>query len=137
MFDVILDDLKKRFGDKIFLTPDDLALITGISIGQQAKLRSENRFPIPYEKIGNRIKISIYHLAEYLSKKANTYARKTAHQDVKPLALDKKKETKKAAKGRLKEDWFRNFMSAFLARYEKRLLLSIVENKNTMRFNKI
>lgn len=123
MFDVILEDLKRRFGDKIFLTPDDLALITGISIGQQAKLRSENRFPIPYEKIGNRIKISIYHLAEYLSKKANAYAKKKVKEEVGNLA-DKRKESKKATNGRLKEDWFRDFMSIFVVQYENRLMLS-------------
>lgn len=123
MFDVILEDLKRRFGDKIFLTPDDLALITGISIGQQAKLRSENRFPIPYEKIGNRIKISIYHLAEYLSKKANAYAKKKVKEEV-GNPTDKRKESKKATNGRLKEDWFRDFMSIFVVQYENRLMLS-------------
>lgn len=128
MFDVILEDLKRRFGDKIFLTPDDLALITGISIGQQAKLRSENRFPIPYEKIGNRIKISIYHLAEYLSKKANAYAKKKVKEEVRNLA-DKRKESKKATNGRLKKDWFRDFMSTFVVQYENRLMLSSSSNK--------
>ena len=64
MFQQILDDLKAQFGSKVQLSPEDIAEIINVSVGEQANKRSQGRFPIPYTKDGGRIRISIYALAK-------------------------------------------------------------------------
>lgn len=64
---IVLDDLKKRFGDKVLLTPSDIAPLIAMSENAQASLRCRGRFPIPVKKIGKRIGVTIYALAEYLA----------------------------------------------------------------------
>lgn len=67
MIETILKDLKERFGKKVILSPEDVAPIIATSPAVQANLRSQGRFPIPITKIGRKIGISIYHLAEFLA----------------------------------------------------------------------
>lgn len=67
MYETVLVDLKQRFGDKVLLSPHDLAPVIASSPAVQANLRSQNRFPMPVRKIGKKVGVSIYHLAEYLS----------------------------------------------------------------------
>ena len=67
MIETILADLKTRFGEKVLLSPEDIAPIISSSPAVQANLRSQGRFPIPVKKIGRKIGITIYHLAEYLA----------------------------------------------------------------------
>lgn len=67
MIENVLADLKSRFGEKVLLSPEDIAPIISSSPAVQANLRSQGRFPIPVKKIGRKIGITIYHLAEYLA----------------------------------------------------------------------
>lgn len=67
MYETVLTDLKKQFGDKVLLSPGDIAPIIDASPAVQANLRSQKRFPIPVKKMGKKVGVSIYHLAEYLS----------------------------------------------------------------------
>ena len=102
MFDIILADLRNQFGPKVLLDPDDLAPVINISVGQQANLRSEGRFPIPYEKIGNRIKVSIYDLAKHLAGMARQHSKTEI-----ALSPDKlNRVQKKATKGLLEKNWW-------------------------------
>lgn len=67
MYETVLADLKQRFGDKVLLSPHDIAPVIASSPAVQANLRSQKRFPIPVRTIGKKVGVSIYHLAEYLS----------------------------------------------------------------------
>lgn len=67
MFNAVLEDLKDRFGERVLLSPADIAPIIASSEKVQANLRSQGRFPIPVQKMGTKVGISIYHLAEYLA----------------------------------------------------------------------
>lgn len=67
MYEMVLADLKQRFGDKVMLSPSDIAPVIASSPAVQANLRLQNRFPIPVRKVGKKVGVTIYHLAEYLS----------------------------------------------------------------------
>ena len=67
MYEMVLADLKQRFGDKVMLSPSDIAPVIASSPAVQANLRLQNRFPIPVRRIGKKVGVTIYHLAEYLS----------------------------------------------------------------------
>lgn len=67
MYETVLADLKQRFGDKVLLSPKDIAPVIAKSPEVQANLRLQKRFPIPIKKIGRSVGVSIYHLAEYLA----------------------------------------------------------------------
>lgn len=103
MFKVILADLKAQFGVKVLLSPEDIAEIINISVGQQANMRSEGKFPIPYEKVGGRVRITIYDLAEYL---ANCCTKKVK-QEMKQLPVALSRSEKKATKGHLANGWWK------------------------------
>lgn len=66
MHSIVLNDLKEKFGDQVLLSPSDIAPIIASSPKVQANLRSQGRFPIPVQKMGAKVGVSIYHLAEYL-----------------------------------------------------------------------
>lgn len=66
MHSIVLNDLKEKFGNQVMLSPSDIAPIIASSPKVQANLRSQGRFPIPVQKMGAKVGISIYHLAEYL-----------------------------------------------------------------------
>jgi hypothetical protein len=100
MFNLILNDLKKQFGEKILLTPLDIAKITGVSIGQQSNQRSNQSFPIPWSKDFGRIKISIYDLAHYLANQGGTS--KEQKRAINPPPRISSKPTK----GHLEKDWW-------------------------------
>jgi hypothetical protein len=63
MLEIILADLRDRFGDKVLLSPEDLASVINKSVGQQANERSQGKFPIPHKVEGRRVKVTIYDLA--------------------------------------------------------------------------
>ena len=102
MFQQILEDLKATFGSKIQLSPADIAEIIGISEGQQANLRSEGRFPIPYTKDGGRIRISIYALAKYLAECCSV----SVKQELKSVPVSMPRSDKKAMRGHLEKGWW-------------------------------
>ena len=66
-YPAVLADLKARFGSKVLLSPDDLAPLIATSPAVQANMRSQRTFPLPVLKVGRRVGVSIYHLAEYLT----------------------------------------------------------------------
>jgi len=102
MFQQILEDLKATFGSKIQLSPADIAEIIGISEGQQANLRSEGRFPIPYTKDAGRIRISVYALAKYLADCCNS----DCQHEMKLLPADVSRTAKKSTRGHLQKNWW-------------------------------
>jgi hypothetical protein len=107
MLEIILADLRRIFGNKVLLSPEDIAEIIGISVGQQANMRSDDRFPIPYDKEDTgRIKISIYALAEYLANHGKKQVKQALKQEI-SLSPDKPTRVqKKARKGHLETDWW-------------------------------
>lgn len=112
MFEAILTDLKGRYGAKVLLSPDDLVEVIGISVGQQANLRSKGMFPIPTKKVGALVKVSIYDLAKYLSGVCSDVvkheARSLTKTDDKPLPrLEKKKR-----RGQLEKGWWLDFQQS-------------------------
>lgn len=51
----------------MLLSPEEVAPIIAVNPAVQANLRSQGRFPIPIRKVGKKIGISIYHLAEFIA----------------------------------------------------------------------
>ncbi|WP_139285315.1 hypothetical protein [Acidovorax soli] len=102
MFDLILADLRAQFGPKVLLDPADLVEVIGISVGQQANLRSEGKFPIAVQKIGNRVKVSIYELAKYLAGLATQHAK----QEIASFPVKISRTEKKSKKGLLEKNWW-------------------------------
>ncbi len=105
MIDVILSDLRGRYGDKVLLSPDDLVSVLGVSVGQQANLRSSGRFPVATTKIGHLVRVSIYDLAKFLSGECVNVVKKTKIDDKASL----NRAQKKAIKGHLEKDWWLSF----------------------------
>lgn len=131
MLAVILADLRNQFGPKVLLDPEDLAPVIGISVGQQANLRSEGRFPIPYEKLGNRIKVSIYDLAQYLAGLANKYAKVEISMSPDKLT----RVQKKATKGLLEKNWWAFHRAGVISALRKthlseELIRNVVDEKS-------
>ncbi len=125
MFDLVLADLQGRFGSKILLEPADLADVIGISVGQQANLRSQGRFPIPTTKVGNKVKVSVYALAQWLAS--------LAKQEVKTeLAKtpNLNRAEKKARRGHLTGQWWAFRQEAICAIIQKAYLKSVPQAKH-------
>ena len=125
MFKDILADLKAQFGVRVLLSPEDIAEIINISVGQQANMRSDGKFPIPYEKVGGRIRISIYDLAEYL---ANCCSRKVK-QEMQQLPVALSRSDKKATKGHLAKGWWNLRCRPIVAIIRKSILSSGLKTK--------
>lgn len=125
MFAVILEDLRKRFGDKVVLGTDDLEAVLGISRGQQANLRSQNRFPIQTRKVGSRVVVSIYDLAKHLSRDCETEVKATM-ANLAPKSDGKpSRKVKKAQQGLLEGNWWLLRTDQIIAVIENRSLLDI------------
>jgi len=102
MIDTILTDLKGKFGDRVLLSPSDIADIIGVSVGEQANQRSKGSFPIPWNKDMGRVKISIYDLANYLSGCSRAHSRGVVRVNTENLT----RAAKKALRGNLEEEWW-------------------------------
>lgn len=102
MLEIILADLRQRFGDKVLLSPEDLASVIGVSVGQQANQRSQNKFPIPHKVEGRRVKVSIYDLAVYLAGIGSSSVR----AEIKAMPDTLTRRAKKQVKGRLQQGWW-------------------------------
>lgn len=122
MIETVLADLKSRFGEKVLLSPEDIAPIIARSPAVQANMRSQGRFPIPIKKMGSKVGITIYHLAEYL-------ANGDVKVEVKPIdevELILNKTTSKRRKNN--RDWLtafqmqNNFNDELFVRVEKLIL---------------
>lgn len=122
MLEIILADLRRIFGNKVLLTPEDIAEIIGMSVGQQANKRSEGKFPIPYEDETGRIKISIYSLAEYLANHGRQQVKQALKHEI-SLSPDKPTRVqKKARKGHLEKDWWAFRQRAIVAIINRSIL---------------
>lgn len=67
MFEIILEDLKRKFGDKAILSPKELAPILHTSESAQSNMRAAGTFPLPVMKQGAKIGVSVYVLAKWLA----------------------------------------------------------------------
>ena len=67
MFEIILEDLKRKFGDKAILSPKELAPILHTSESAQSNMRAAGTFPLPVVKQGAKIGVSVYVLAKWLA----------------------------------------------------------------------
>jgi hypothetical protein len=65
--DEILADLRRTYQGKALLSPADLAAAIGRSPKAQANMRSRGMFPMPVKRIGGRVGVTVYDLAEYLA----------------------------------------------------------------------
>ena len=65
--DEILRDLRQAYGPKVLLSPEDLALAIGRSPKAQANMRSRGAFPMPIKRLGGKVGVSVYDLADYLA----------------------------------------------------------------------
>lgn len=65
--DEILRDLRQAYGPKVILSPQDLALAIGRSPKAQANMRSRGAFPMPVKRVGGKVGVSVYDLADYLA----------------------------------------------------------------------
>lgn len=129
MFQDILRDLGDRYGKQVLLTPDDLEEALGISKGQQANLRSQNRFPIPITKIGRKVTVHIYDLAKYL---AGTREIEVREELAKEKAISKDSMTrqqKKVRRGHLEKDWWHFVSPIIISLIERSLLDAEVQAK--------
>lgn len=106
MFKVILDDLRSRVGEKIYLSPEDLEPLLDISKGQQANLRSQNRFPIPTRKLGGKVVVTIYDLAKHLSADCKESVSHTIATERVQTKEKTARSTKKTRKGLLEKGWW-------------------------------
>lgn len=103
MLNIILSDLRQQFGSKVLLSPEDLAEVIDVSVGQQANLRSANKFPIPHSKDDfGRVKVSIYDLANYLANLGKAQVKQEMAQIPDKLTRSQKKSTK----GHLEKNWW-------------------------------
>ena len=120
MFDLILSDLKGRFGDKAILSPADIAPIIAKSPAVQANLRSQGRFPIPIHRgMDKSVGITIYHLAEYLA---------NGNVEVKTKPINVRPIPEKLVKGRASarsREWLTCFQQDYAAQYEFQHQLAI------------
>lgn len=121
MFELVLADLKARFGSKVLLSPDDIAEIINCSTGSQANKRSKGTFPIPYDKDGfGKVVVSIYELAKYLANIGNSVV-KTQISDI-PDYPKLTRTLKKSTKGRLQNDWFLTYCPVVVSIINRSLL---------------
>lgn len=119
MYKIILSDLRQQFGSKVLLSPEDLAEVIDVSVGQQANLRSADKFPIPHNKDDfGRVKVSIYDLASYL---ANLGKAQVKHE-IAQIPDKLTRLQKKSAKGRLSKDWWQFRCSSIYSIINRSLL---------------
>lgn len=102
MFDLILKDLQDKFGSKVLLGPEDIADIIDMTVGQQSNKRSDDDFPIPWSKDTGRVKVTIYHLADYLA----NHGKKQVKQEMSKIPDKLTRIQKKATKGHLEKEWW-------------------------------
>lgn len=99
----IINDLKNKYGEKYLLSPAELALIINKSVAAQANMRSTGTFPIKVVKIGKKIGISVYDVADFLVSGQLKEISKTK------IAVDTAKITTKITKKRGARDWLLAF----------------------------
>ncbi len=110
----------------MLLTPEDLVGVLGVSVGQQANLRSRGKFPVTTTKVGNLVRVTIYDLAKYLSGECISTVRQAHVEDEKPL----NRVQKKARKGKLEKDWWLSFQTEVYMVMDKASLVLRADSGN-------
>lgn len=105
----------------MLLSPQDISDIIGMSVGEQANKRSADNFPIPWSKDSGRIKVTIYHLADYIA----NHGKKQVKQQMAKIPEKLTRIQKKATKGHLEKEWWLFKSRPIIAIIEK----SILENE--------
>lgn len=122
----MLNDLRGKFGDKVLLSPEDIAEIINMSIGEQANKRSEDTFPIPWSKETGRVRVSIYHLAEHIA----NHGKKQVKQQLAKIPEKLTRIKKKATKGHLEKEWWLFRSRPIVAIIQKSILENELNHKD-------
>lgn len=135
MYKEIVDDLKMAVNGRLVLTPSELEAILGISVGQQANMRSKSRFPILHKKIGAKVVYPVHSVAKHLASSAASEAK----QQMSSLVTDKSisRTEKKKLGNHLAADWYMKFRIELFAFYEKKQLTSAVAEVGNKKTRKI
>lgn len=67
MYEKVLADLKSQFPGRFTLNIDEVAAALHKSKQALASMVHRGTFPLPVLKVGNRVAVSIYHMAEFLA----------------------------------------------------------------------
>ena len=73
MYEIVLQDLQKRFPGTFLLTPEQVAEVIRTDVKTQANMRSKGTFPIPVKKVGAKVYVSIYDLAAFIANDNQLY----------------------------------------------------------------
>lgn len=129
-FDYILSDLRVQFGKQSVLYAEDLADLLGKSKEAVLALHGRNSLPFPVKKIGGRIGVSIFDVADYLSDSEKVQAKKGSSLIDSPSLPVPKNHRQSLGKLLLSFQSTRDFYNDFCANLEKKII-SIEINKNT------
>ena len=83
--DSILEDLRKTFGKQSILYAEDIAKLLGSDHRVVKSLEAKQAIPLPMKKVGNKVGVSIYAVADWLasSDKPSASPRKTSVKHLK------------------------------------------------------
>lgn len=70
---IILEDLLRRFPEKLFLTDVDIAPLINRTPKAQANLRSRKKFPLPLTYLSSEPTVSLYDLADFLARNPSEF----------------------------------------------------------------
>jgi hypothetical protein len=99
LLEEIRNNLASKVGDREFMTPTELEkYVMPISVRQQTKMRSEQRFPIPHHKVGKGVFYSIDAIVEYIVEDKKETKAKVVSTDINKKTQPKL--PKKNSKGR-------------------------------------
>lgn len=82
--ELILKDLREQFGQQTVLYAEDLAKLLGSDHRVVKTLLNQQSIPIAVKKVGNRVGVTIYEVAEWLSKSEHFQA-PTANKTLKQV----------------------------------------------------
>ena len=104
MFKEMIDELKQTVNGRMVMTPAELQTVIGLSVSQQANMRSQNRFPITHQKIGSKVLYTVHAVAKYLTSSAMDNVKEAVKEieREKPLSRSKKKNMS----NHLKSGWW-------------------------------
>lgn len=119
--------MQDKFGSKVLLGPEDIADIIDMTVGQQSNKRSDDDFPIPWSKDTGRVKVTIYHLADYLA----NHGKKQVKQEMSKIPDKLTRIQKKATKGHLGKEWWLFRSRSIVAIIEKTILENELHTKES------
>ncbi|MEY4496324.1 MAG: hypothetical protein RL744_1388 [Pseudomonadota bacterium] len=110
------------------LGPEDIADIIDMTVGQQSNKRSDDDFPIPWSKDTGRVKVTIYHLADYLA----NHGKRQVKQEMSKIPDKLTRSQKKATKGHLEKEWWLFRSRSIVAIIEKAILENELHSKESV-----